>query len=95
MAMPPATLLLGVVGLFGYHFLFVAFRPAPAVEANLLNYLWPLLIVLSRRCCCQVIHLNTRHILGALAWLCRRRAGGQRRSSASTSPPCPAAAAPR
>ena len=37
---PPLTLLLGVVGLAGYHAaLFVAFRKAPAVEANLLNYL--------------------------------------------------------
>jgi drug/metabolite transporter (DMT)-like permease len=43
---PPATLALGVCGLFGYHFLlFIALRHAPAVEANLVNYLWPLLIV--------------------------------------------------
>lgn len=38
---------LGIWGLFGYHFLyFRAFRLAPPVEVNLLNYLWPLLIVL-------------------------------------------------
>ncbi len=38
---------LGVAGLFGYHFLFfLALRRAPALEANLLNYTWPLLIVL-------------------------------------------------
>jgi drug/metabolite transporter (DMT)-like permease len=37
----------GVGGLFGYHALyFAALVLAPAVEANLLNYLWPLLIVL-------------------------------------------------
>ncbi len=37
----------GVGGLFGYHALyFAALALAPAVEANLLNYLWPLLIVL-------------------------------------------------
>jgi len=37
----------GVGGLFGYHVLFfVAFALAPAVEVNLLNYLWPLLVVL-------------------------------------------------
>jgi drug/metabolite transporter (DMT)-like permease len=43
---PPATLLLGVYGLFGFHFLlFIALRNAPAVEANLVNYLWPLLMV--------------------------------------------------
>ena len=44
---PAATLLLGVCGLFGFHFLlFLALRRAPPVEANLVNYLWPLLIVL-------------------------------------------------
>jgi drug/metabolite transporter (DMT)-like permease len=38
------TLLLGVYGLFGFHFcLFMALRYAPPVEANLINYLWPLL----------------------------------------------------
>jgi len=37
----------GVGGLAGYHALyFAALALAPAVEANLLNYLWPLLIVL-------------------------------------------------
>ncbi|MCQ4161938.1 DMT family transporter [Roseomonas sp. GC11] len=37
----------GVGGLFGYHALyFAALALAPAVEANLLNYLWPLLVVL-------------------------------------------------
>ncbi|WP_376100029.1 DMT family transporter [Roseomonas sp. CCTCC AB2023176] len=37
----------GVGGLFGYHALyFAALAWAPAVEANLLNYLWPLMIVL-------------------------------------------------
>jgi drug/metabolite transporter (DMT)-like permease len=44
---PPAVWLLGVGGLFGYHFLyFLALGAAPPVEANLINYLWPLLIVL-------------------------------------------------
>ncbi len=37
----------GVCGLFGYHyFYFLAIRNAPAIEANLINYLWPLFIVL-------------------------------------------------
>jgi drug/metabolite transporter (DMT)-like permease len=44
---PPGAWALGVTGLFGYHFFyFLALRSAPAVEANLINYLWPLLIVL-------------------------------------------------
>ena len=43
---PPRTLALGVYGLFGFHFLlFLALRHAPPVEANLVNYLWPLLMV--------------------------------------------------
>lgn len=37
---------LGVYGLFGYHAAyFYALQNAPAVEANLINYLWPMLIV--------------------------------------------------
>ncbi len=37
----------GTAGLFGYHFLyFSALRLAPAAQAGLLAYLWPLLIVL-------------------------------------------------
>ena len=43
----PIAWLHGVGGLFGYHALyFAALHWAPPVEANLLNYLWPLLIVL-------------------------------------------------
>ena len=39
--------LLGVGGLFGYHAAyFIALRNAPVVEAGLINYLWPLLIVI-------------------------------------------------
>lgn len=39
--------LLGIYGLFGYHALyFTAMGLGPAVEVNLVNYLWPLLIVL-------------------------------------------------
>lgn len=44
---PLPVWLLGIGGLFGYHFLyFLALQTAPAAEANLINYLWPLLIVL-------------------------------------------------
>ncbi|MGJ5023059.1 aromatic amino acid exporter YddG [Bradyrhizobium oligotrophicum] len=42
-----AAWVVGVGGLFGYHALyFLALRFAPPAEAGLLNYLWPLLIVL-------------------------------------------------
>lgn len=42
----PKVWMIGITGLFGYHFFyFLAIKNAPAVEANLLNYLWPLLIV--------------------------------------------------
>lgn len=45
--LPIAVWLLGIGGLFGYHFFyFMALRLAPAVEAGLIAYLWPLLIVL-------------------------------------------------
>ncbi|MGP8123739.1 MAG: DMT family transporter [Xanthobacteraceae bacterium] len=44
---PPLAWLVGVGGLFGYHALyFLALQLAPPAEAGLLNYLWPLLIVL-------------------------------------------------
>jgi drug/metabolite transporter (DMT)-like permease len=43
---PVAAGALGIGALFGYHALyFIALKRAPVVEANLLNYLWPLLIV--------------------------------------------------
>lgn len=43
---PVSALALSTTALFGYHALyFIALKRAPAVEANLLNYLWPLLIV--------------------------------------------------
>ena len=43
----PVVWLHGVFGLFGFHALyFAALAWAPPAEANLINYLWPLLIVL-------------------------------------------------
>ncbi len=46
LAQPPAAAALGIGALFGYHALFfIALKQAPVVEANLINYLWPLLIV--------------------------------------------------
>lgn len=49
---PAKVWVIGIAGLFGYHFLyFTALRNAPAVEAGLIAYLWPLFIVVARRCC--------------------------------------------
>lgn len=40
------VLICGVIGYFGYHFfLFYSFRFAPAIEANLINYTWPVILV--------------------------------------------------
>lgn len=46
LVLPARAWLLGVGGLFGFHFFyFTALRGAPPVEASLVAYLWPLLIV--------------------------------------------------
>jgi hypothetical protein len=45
----------------------MSFRHAPVLEANLINYLWPLCIILFTPCCCRVIPLSLHHLLaGAL-----------------------------
>ena len=64
---PIGAWVLGVGGLFGYHFFyFLALRLAPPVEANLLNYLWPLLIVLFSAFL-PGQRLRLHHLAGALA----------------------------
>jgi drug/metabolite transporter (DMT)-like permease len=66
-ALRPKALVLGVYGLFAYHFcLFVALRLAPPVEANLINYLWPLLIVVLSPLILPGTALTTRHLVGVL-----------------------------
>jgi drug/metabolite transporter (DMT)-like permease len=67
---PAITLLVGIGGIFGYHFLyFSAFKYAPAVEANLMNYLWPLLIVLLSPLYLPGFPLRSHHLLGAFLGL--------------------------
>jgi drug/metabolite transporter (DMT)-like permease len=63
----PGVLLLGVYGLFAYHFcLFLALRLGPPVETNLINYLWPLLIVVLSPLILPGMTLGPRHVAGAL-----------------------------
>ncbi len=67
---PVATLAVGVAGLAGYHAaLFTALRRAPAVEANLLNYLWPTLIVLLSPLVLPAFRLRGAHLLAAAGGL--------------------------
>ncbi len=62
----PLAWIVGVGGLFGYHALyFLALRFAPPAEAGLLNYLWPLLIVLFSSLL-PGERLALHHIVGAL-----------------------------
>ena len=65
--MPLRTLALGIGGLFGFHFLlFMALRLAPPLEANLVNYLWPLLIVLLTPLVLPGWPLARRHVAAAI-----------------------------
>jgi drug/metabolite transporter (DMT)-like permease len=64
---PLPTLALGIYGLFSYHFLlFLALRHAPPVQANLVNYLWPLLMVVLAPVILPGLSLRLVHVLAAL-----------------------------
>jgi drug/metabolite transporter (DMT)-like permease len=66
---PGQVWLIGIAGLFGYHFFyFTALRNAPAVEASLIAYLWPLLIVLGSALM-PGESLRWHHVAGALLGL--------------------------
>jgi len=63
---PLPAMLFGIAGLFGYHFCyFSALRLAPAAEAGLIAYLWPLFIVLLSGLM-PGERITGRHVLGAL-----------------------------
>ena len=67
---PPIVWLIGIAGLFGYHFFyFTALRNAPAVEASLIAYLWPLLIVVGSALL-PGERLQWHHVAGAALGLC-------------------------
>jgi drug/metabolite transporter (DMT)-like permease len=64
--LPWQHLALGVYGLFGFHFLlFIALRHAPPVQANLVNYLWPLGIVVMAPLFLPNVRLSGWHVLAA------------------------------
>src|SRR5580692_3458300 len=66
---PALVWMVGVGGLFGYHSLyFLALRFAPPAEAGLLNYLWPLLIVLFSSLL-PGERLAPHHVIGAVLGL--------------------------
>ncbi|MGO4567723.1 DMT family transporter [Rhizobium sp. 2YAF20] len=66
---PAKVWIVGIAGLFGYHFLyFTALRNAPAVEAGLIAYLWPLLIVVGSALL-PGERLRWYHVTGAIAGL--------------------------
>jgi drug/metabolite transporter (DMT)-like permease len=63
---PAQVWALGVGGLFGYHALFFfALRLAPPAEAQLVNYSWPLFIVLGSALLPNE-RLKPHHVIGAL-----------------------------
>jgi drug/metabolite transporter (DMT)-like permease len=63
---PLRTFACGIGGILGYHALFfLALRHAPAVEVNLLQYLWPLLIVVLSPLFFPASPLRGHHVLGA------------------------------
>ncbi|MEN9544821.1 MAG: hypothetical protein RLZZ598_1654, partial [Pseudomonadota bacterium] len=65
---PVEAVALGVYGLFGFHLLlFIALRQAPPIKANLLNYLWPLLIVVLAPILLPAVKLRPQHVLAAIA----------------------------
>ncbi len=69
-SVPPWTFAMGVGGIFGAHALFfTALRHAPAVEVNLLQYLWPLLIVVLSPLYLKSSRLAVHHILGGVLGL--------------------------
>ncbi|MGN6551738.1 MAG: aromatic amino acid exporter YddG [Pararhizobium sp.] len=66
---PARVWLLGIGGLFGYHFFyFTALRNAPPVEASLIAYLWPLFIVVGSALL-PGERLGWHHVAGAFAGL--------------------------
>ncbi len=63
----PGVLALGIFTLFGFHFLlFIGLRLAPSVEVNLINYLWPLFMVVLAPLYVADARLRGVHVAAAL-----------------------------
>lgn len=61
------VMLVGVYGLFGYHVaLFAGLQNAPSVQANLLNYLWPVLVVVLAPIFIKTTKLTGSHVVAAV-----------------------------
>lgn len=81
---PWAVWATGFVGIFVYHALyFFALKAAPAAEASLINYLWPLLLVLLSAFAAGE-KLHKRQVAGALLGLAGTALIMQQRGSDST-----------
>jgi drug/metabolite transporter (DMT)-like permease len=67
---PFKTIMIGVGGIFGYHYLiFTAYKYAPIIEVNILNYLWPLFIVFLSPFILPSFKLKKHHIIGTVLGL--------------------------
>lgn len=61
------TIAVGAIAMFGYHALyFVSLRTADPVAANLLHYLWPLLMILFAPLMLKGVRMEARHIIAGL-----------------------------
>ncbi len=67
---PAVTWLVTITAFLGYHLLlFSAFRHAPVLEANLINYLWPLMIILFTPLLLRHHPLHRQHLLAGILGL--------------------------
>jgi drug/metabolite transporter (DMT)-like permease len=67
---PAATMVVGTIGIFGnLFFYYLAFQLAPPVEVNLINYLWPMLMVVLSPLFLRGYRLRAGRFLGVILGL--------------------------